>query len=98
MTRRLNEQDFMVTDFTQSKVTCHTCHRGSAEPLTAAPATPTVKDAAQAYALGETHVLFNPVHQGPLLAALGDLLERGDVLTAGFLQKLQLQPAILPKC
>lgn len=40
MTRRLNEQDFMVTDFTQSKVTCYTCHRGSAEPLTAAPATP----------------------------------------------------------
>ena len=40
MTRRLNEQDFMVTDFTQSKVTCYTCHRGAAEPLTAAPAPP----------------------------------------------------------
>lgn len=29
-------------------------------------------DAAQAYALGATHVLFNPVYQESLLAALGD--------------------------
>lgn len=37
MTRRLNEQDLAVTDFRQSKVTCYTCHRGAARPLTAAP-------------------------------------------------------------
>ena len=43
MTRRLNEQDFGVKDFTQSKVTCYTCHRGAPHPLTAAPplSTPT---------------------------------------------------------
>ena len=37
MTRRLNEQDFAVKDFTQLKVGCYTCHRGAAKPLTAAP-------------------------------------------------------------
>ncbi len=37
MTRRINEQDLGVTDFTKSKVTCYTCHRGAARPLTAAP-------------------------------------------------------------
>lgn len=36
MTRRINEQDLGVTDFTKSKVTCYTCHRGASEPLTAA--------------------------------------------------------------
>jgi len=36
MTRRLNEQDFAVKDFTKLKVTCFTCHRGSPHPLTAA--------------------------------------------------------------
>lgn len=39
MTRRINEQELMVTDFTKSKVTCFTCHRGSPHPLTA-PADP----------------------------------------------------------
>lgn len=33
MTRRINEQDFGVKDFRESKVTCYTCHRGAAEPL-----------------------------------------------------------------
>ncbi|MES2903591.1 MAG: c-type cytochrome [Pseudomonadota bacterium] len=37
MTRRINEQDMGVTDFTKSKVTCYTCHRGAARPLTASP-------------------------------------------------------------
>jgi len=37
MVRRINEQDFAVKDFRESKVTCYTCHRGAAEPLTAAP-------------------------------------------------------------
>lgn len=37
MVRRINEQDFAVKDFSQSKVTCYTCHRGGARPLTAAP-------------------------------------------------------------
>ena len=41
MVRRINEQDFAVKDFRESKVTCYTCHRGAAEPLTAAPAPPT---------------------------------------------------------
>lgn len=36
MTRRINEQDFGVKDFTQSKVNCYTCHRGSPQPLLAA--------------------------------------------------------------
>ena len=37
MTRRINEQEFAVKDFTQSKITCFTCHRGAVKPLTAAP-------------------------------------------------------------
>ena len=37
MVRRINEQDFKVTDFSKSKVTCYTCHRGAPHPLTAAP-------------------------------------------------------------
>lgn len=37
MTHRLNEQDFGVHDFSQVKVTCFTCHRGSPKPLTAPP-------------------------------------------------------------
>ncbi len=36
MTRRINEQDFGVKDFSQLKVSCYTCHRGSPHPLTAA--------------------------------------------------------------
>ena len=41
MTRRLNEQDFAVKDFRESKVGCFTCHRGAVKPLTApAPAEP----------------------------------------------------------
>jgi hypothetical protein len=37
MVRRINEQEFKVTDFSKSKVTCYTCHRGAPHPLTAAP-------------------------------------------------------------
>ncbi|QIK96356.1 c-type cytochrome [Sphingomonas sp. HDW15A] len=37
MVRRINEQDFKVTEWSKSKVTCYTCHRGAAHPLTAAP-------------------------------------------------------------
>lgn len=40
MVRRINEADFAVKDFTQSKVTCYTCHRGAEKPLTAAPEKP----------------------------------------------------------
>lgn len=40
MVRRINEQDLKVTDWSQSKVTCYTCHRGAVEPLTAPPAAP----------------------------------------------------------
>ncbi len=35
MVRRINEQDFKVADFSKSKVTCYTCHRGAAHPLKA---------------------------------------------------------------
>jgi hypothetical protein len=38
MVHRINEQDFGVKDFSQVKVTCFTCHRGSTKPLTAPPA------------------------------------------------------------
>ena len=48
MVRRINEQDFAVEDFRESKVTCYTCHRGAAEPLTSAPAAATPPDAAKA--------------------------------------------------
>ena len=37
MVHRINEQDFDVHDFSQVKVTCFTCHRGSTKPLTAPP-------------------------------------------------------------
>ena len=37
MVHRINEQDFGVKDFSQVKVTCFTCHRGSVKPLTAPP-------------------------------------------------------------
>lgn len=37
MVHRINGQDFGVTDFTNIKVTCFTCHRGSVKPLTAPP-------------------------------------------------------------
>lgn len=37
MVRRINEEDFKVASFTQSKVTCYTCHRGAPHPLTAPP-------------------------------------------------------------
>lgn len=37
MVRRINEEDFKVANFTESKVTCYTCHRGAAHPLTAPP-------------------------------------------------------------
>ena len=35
MVHRINAEDFHVTDFSQVKVTCFTCHRGSTKPLTA---------------------------------------------------------------
>ena len=38
MTHRINEQDFGVKDFANVKVTCFTCHRGSAHPLAMPPA------------------------------------------------------------
>jgi len=38
MVHGLNQQYFGVTDFSQVKVTCFTCHRGSAHPLKAPPA------------------------------------------------------------
>lgn len=37
MVRRINEEDFKVANFSQSKVTCYTCHRGAPHPLTAPP-------------------------------------------------------------
>ena len=37
MVRRINEEDFKVASFTQSKVTCYTCHRGAPHPLTTPP-------------------------------------------------------------
>ena len=40
MVRRINEQDLKVADWTQSKVTCFTCHRGAVRPLTAPPPAP----------------------------------------------------------
>jgi hypothetical protein len=38
MTRHINEKEFSVTDPAKPKVTCFTCHRGAAKPLTAPPA------------------------------------------------------------
>lgn len=40
MVHRINQQDFGVTDFSNAKVTCFTCHRGSQRPLTSPPAQP----------------------------------------------------------
>ena len=37
MVRRINEEDFKVTEFSKSKVTCYTCHRGAPHPLVAPP-------------------------------------------------------------
>ena len=37
MTRRINEEDFKVTDFSKLEVSCYTCHRGAAQPLTEPP-------------------------------------------------------------
>ena len=37
MVHRINSQDFGVTDFSNVKVTCFTCHRGSTEPETIPP-------------------------------------------------------------
>ncbi|WP_118856812.1 c-type cytochrome [Sphingomonas mesophila] len=37
MVRRINEEDFKVANFTDSKVTCYTCHRGAPHPLKAPP-------------------------------------------------------------
>ena len=38
MVHAINQQYFGVTDFSQVKVTCFTCHRGSAHPLKTPPA------------------------------------------------------------
>ena len=38
MTKHINDKEFSVTDPAQPKVTCFTCHRGAAKPLTAPPA------------------------------------------------------------
>jgi hypothetical protein len=38
MVHRINEQDFGVRDFSQVKVTCFTCHRGTTKPATFPPA------------------------------------------------------------
>ncbi len=37
LVRRINEQDFAVKDWRDTKVTCFTCHRGAVRPLTAPP-------------------------------------------------------------
>ena len=37
MVHRINSEDFGVKDFSNVKVTCYTCHRGSTEPLTEPP-------------------------------------------------------------
>ena len=41
MNRRLNEDEFKVTDWRNNKIACFTCHRGAVKPLFApAPAEP----------------------------------------------------------
>ena len=40
MVHKINAEDFGVKDFKDVKVTCFTCHRGAAKPLTAAPPPP----------------------------------------------------------
>jgi hypothetical protein len=40
MTRRINREDFGVTDFKDVKVTCFTCHRGSTKPVAMPPNDP----------------------------------------------------------
>ena len=40
MTRRINSEDFGVTDFANVKVTCFTCHRGSTKPVAMPPDAP----------------------------------------------------------
>lgn len=35
MVQQLNQDQFKVTDWKNPKVTCYTCHRGAAHPLTA---------------------------------------------------------------
>ena len=37
MVQKINHEEFGVEDLKNAKVTCFTCHRGSAEPLTAPP-------------------------------------------------------------
>jgi hypothetical protein len=37
MVKRINTQDFGVTDMSKPRVTCFTCHRGSEHPLKAPP-------------------------------------------------------------
>ena len=40
MVHRINEQEFGVKEFKDTKVTCFTCHRGATKPLTAIPEPP----------------------------------------------------------
>ena len=40
MVRRINREDFGVTDFKDVKVTCFTCHRGSTKPVAMPPDAP----------------------------------------------------------
>jgi hypothetical protein len=40
MVRRINREDFGVTDFNNVKVTCFTCHRGSTKPVAMPPDAP----------------------------------------------------------
>jgi cytochrome c peroxidase len=40
MVRRINSEDFGVTDFRDVKVTCFTCHRGSTKPVAMPPDAP----------------------------------------------------------
>ena len=37
MVHRINKDHFGITEFSQVKVTCFTCHRGAKKPLTAPP-------------------------------------------------------------
>jgi hypothetical protein len=40
MVDRINQQDFGINDFSQVKVTCFTCHRGSVKPVAMPPDAP----------------------------------------------------------
>jgi cytochrome c peroxidase len=48
MVHRINSEEFGVTDFSNVKVTCYTCHRGALKPATFPPAEPAPAAPAQA--------------------------------------------------